>query len=107
MREAAALIDGDNLEFEGDYDDWDADMIHGCVCDEGWEGYDCSLRSAQKWRVVLDQYHTIEPLGPSSSVRDVSGFCRLGKPCKKREAQCCSAKLMKVNRIPGRERVKR
>lgn len=44
MREAAALIDGDSLEFESDYDGWDADMIHGCVCDDGWEGYDCSLR---------------------------------------------------------------
>lgn len=44
MREAAALIDGDNLEFEGVYDGWDADMIYGCLCDEGWEGYDCSLR---------------------------------------------------------------
>lgn len=24
---------------------WDADMIHGCVCDEQWEGVDCSIRS--------------------------------------------------------------
>lgn len=24
---------------------WDADMIFGCVCDNGYEGYDCSLRS--------------------------------------------------------------
>ena len=24
---------------------WDADRILGCKCDEGWEGYDCSLRS--------------------------------------------------------------
>lgn len=23
---------------------WDADKMHGCVCDEGYEGYDCSLR---------------------------------------------------------------
>ena len=44
MRDAAAVIDGDSLEFEGVYDGWDADMIHGCLCDEGWEGYDCSLR---------------------------------------------------------------
>lgn len=22
---------------------WDRDMIYGCVCDEGWEGHDCSL----------------------------------------------------------------
>jgi len=24
---------------------WDADMIHGCVCDEQWEGVDCSIKS--------------------------------------------------------------
>lgn len=44
MRDAAALVDGVNFEIEGVYEGWDADMIHGCVCDEGWEAYDCSLR---------------------------------------------------------------
>lgn len=24
---------------------WDADRVFGCYCDEGWEGYDCSLRT--------------------------------------------------------------
>lgn len=24
---------------------WDADRIHGCFCDDGYSGYDCSLRS--------------------------------------------------------------
>lgn len=24
---------------------WDADLVHGCLCDEGHEGYDCSLMS--------------------------------------------------------------
>lgn len=24
---------------------WDADMIHGCVCDAQWEGVDCSIKS--------------------------------------------------------------
>lgn len=23
---------------------WDAGMVHGCLCDAGWTGYDCSLR---------------------------------------------------------------
>lgn len=27
------------------YDYWDGDMIYGCVCDYGYEGHDCSLRS--------------------------------------------------------------
>mmetsp|Transcript_26661 Transcript_26661/g.53206 ORF Transcript_26661/g.53206 Transcript_26661/m.53206 type:complete len:113 (+) Transcript_26661:375-713(+) len=24
---------------------WDADRIFGCTCDDGYEGYDCSVRS--------------------------------------------------------------
>jgi len=35
------------ISMQGVYDGWDADMIHGCVCDDGWEGYDCSLRYVQ------------------------------------------------------------
>ena len=27
-----------------DYDAWDADSILGCVCDEGYEGYNCASR---------------------------------------------------------------
>jgi hypothetical protein len=23
---------------------WDAHRVHGCLCDKGWDGYDCSLR---------------------------------------------------------------
>jgi len=23
---------------------WDHDMVQGCLCDDGWQGYDCSLR---------------------------------------------------------------
>ena len=25
---------------------WDAKMIWGCHCDEGWHGYDCSLSTS-------------------------------------------------------------
>ncbi|KAJ8600357.1 hypothetical protein CTAYLR_000687 [Chrysophaeum taylorii] len=27
------------------YDDWDADRIYGCLCDDGYAGHDCSLRT--------------------------------------------------------------
>ena len=23
---------------------WDHDMVQGCLCDDGWQGFDCSLR---------------------------------------------------------------
>ena len=29
-------------ELSFDYTDWDADMVQACICDAGWEGYDCS-----------------------------------------------------------------
>lgn len=32
------------------YNNWDADKLQGCICDPGWEGYDCSLRSCPKGR---------------------------------------------------------
>jgi hypothetical protein len=40
------------LEFNGDslvrarlaYDEWDADAVQGCVCDQGYTGYDCSKK---------------------------------------------------------------
>ena len=28
-----------------DYSGWDADSIQGCVCDNGYSGYDCSERT--------------------------------------------------------------
>eukprot|EP00597_Dinobryon_sp_UTEXLB2267_P019348 CAMPEP_0201102778 /NCGR_PEP_ID=MMETSP0812-20130820/20288_1 /ASSEMBLY_ACC=CAM_ASM_000668 /TAXON_ID=98059 /ORGANISM="Dinobryon sp., Strain UTEXLB2267" /LENGTH=698 /DNA_ID=CAMNT_0047360485 /DNA_START=253 /DNA_END=2346 /DNA_ORIENTATION=- len=30
------------------YFGWDADMIHGCLCDSGWEGVACEKRSCPK-----------------------------------------------------------
>ena len=34
-------VGGDNRT----YDDWDADMIYGCNCDDGWQGVSCDKRS--------------------------------------------------------------
>ena len=45
MREAAAIQDNLNLFYATTYTKWDADKIFGCVCDYGWTGYDCSLRT--------------------------------------------------------------
>lgn len=53
IRGAAAVADGQGLIFEGMYGGWDADMIHGCLCDDGWEGYDCSLRCVPVLCTVL------------------------------------------------------
>jgi len=30
------------------YNQWDGDKIYGCICDEGYEGYDCSLRTCPR-----------------------------------------------------------
>ena len=48
MSEAASIYDGKNLVRSVSYNLWDHDMIYGCICDEGWEGYDCSLKSCPK-----------------------------------------------------------
>ena len=47
---------------------WDADRIFGCHCDEGYEGYDCSLRSCALG---------IDPLSGSSDLLSCSnpGIC--------------------------------
>jgi len=49
----AKAINGDATDFTYGMDPhnsrtWDATMVYGCHCDEGYEGYDCSLRSCPK-----------------------------------------------------------
>ncbi|DAZ96183.1 TPA: hypothetical protein N0F65_012373 [Lagenidium giganteum] len=44
MREAAALQDNTNFLVATTYNQWDADKIYGCQCDNGFTGYDCSQR---------------------------------------------------------------
>lgn len=46
----ASLKNGDNTNYtyglDQNYaDTWDADKIHGCLCDDGYSGYDCSLKN--------------------------------------------------------------
>ena len=35
-------------EDPNDVSTWDGKRIHGCMCDDGWEGYDCSLRTCPR-----------------------------------------------------------
>jgi len=44
IREAAEEKNDVNLFTQTTYDLWDADKIQGCVCDEGYSGFDCSER---------------------------------------------------------------
>lgn len=48
MREAAAIQDNTNFFVATTYTVWDADKIYGCQCDNGFFGYDCSLRECPK-----------------------------------------------------------
>ncbi|KAJ0392094.1 hypothetical protein P43SY_010524 [Pythium insidiosum] len=48
MRDAAALQDNVNFFTKTTYDAWDADKIFGCQCDNGFTGWDCSLRECPK-----------------------------------------------------------
>ena len=48
MAEAAVLQDSRALHNSLTYSLWDAQKIRGCVCDEGFTGYDCSLRSCPR-----------------------------------------------------------
>jgi len=52
MMELALIANdnGDATDFTygsdpNNYDTWDGHRIHGCYCDDGYEGYDCSLRT--------------------------------------------------------------
>ncbi|CAM9185045.1 unnamed protein product [Discosporangium mesarthrocarpum] len=44
MSSAASTNDGYRLNRTTSYLGWDADMIYGCICDDGYDGYDCSQR---------------------------------------------------------------
>jgi hypothetical protein len=44
---AASDNDGYNLNRTTTYSLWDADRIHGCSCDFGWTGPDCSQRTCE------------------------------------------------------------
>lgn len=45
LSEAASVTNGKTLLSDTTYDVWDAEMVHGCVCDDGYTGMMCSLRT--------------------------------------------------------------
>jgi len=65
MKEAAVARDYKNLFYSTSYTLWDAEKIMGCVCDDGYTGYDCSLR-----KCVLGH----DPLTAGSPVDEIQAF---------------------------------
>lgn len=39
------------------YKTWDYNKVFGCKCDDGFTGYDCSLRTSEKWVAALISRH--------------------------------------------------
>lgn len=64
MDTAASVRDMESLFQATSYDDWDSKMIYGCVCDEGYSGYDCSLRLCPFGDdpLTLGQYNEVQIL---------------------------------------------
>lgn len=55
IRQAGEKFDGVALDHAPvSYGLWDSDKIQGCVCDDGWEGYDCSNRRCPWGRDPLE-----------------------------------------------------
>ena len=76
----AKTMNGDATDFTYGMDPhnsrtWDATMVYGCHCDEGYEGYDCSLRSCPKGDdpMTYGQQDEMQLL----SCRGTEGFFRL------------------------------
>ena len=65
MREAASTQDDKSLFYTTTYTEWDADRIFGCVCDDGYTGYDCSENTCVRGA---------DPLWPTSKVDEIQTF---------------------------------
>jgi hypothetical protein len=58
LREAAVLKDDLHLFYSTTYSLWDADKIYGCICDQGYTGYDCSIRTCIKGHDYFSNFDT-------------------------------------------------
>ena len=54
---------------------WDADRIYGCICDEGFEGYDCSLRKCPLGDDPNDVENTLETCSNHGICDHTTGEC--------------------------------
>ena len=61
MGDAAKTFDGFFLNHTTTYDEWDANLNMGCVCDQGYEGYDCALRRFSRGPNPLDITTSAKP----------------------------------------------
>jgi len=69
-------LNGKSKDYKLGRQDWDdGDRIQGCVCDEGWEGNDCSLRSC----LVGDDPLTTNQTNDQQLVECA---CASGVPCE-------------------------
>ena len=66
LRDSAIQYDGFALNYSTSYGLWDADLIYGCVCDPGWQGYDCSEQTCDVG---------VDPRVSTSSHETVSMVC--------------------------------
>jgi hypothetical protein len=61
------------------YNVWDADRVHGCICDSGWFGADCSKRMCP---LGDDPLITTDPLTGLAQVAEVQQLsCTCGGAC--------------------------
>ena len=42
ISQAGSRMYNRNARVQSKYTGWDANRIQGCVCEDGWEGFDCS-----------------------------------------------------------------
>ncbi len=77
---AASEYDGYFTKHATTYNLWDGDLIHGCFCDPGYSGYDCSQRTCD---VGVDPRLATSPSEVVTLVCDCTGItstdCNSGK----------------------------
>uniref|UniRef100_A0A7S2JX95 EGF-like domain-containing protein n=1 Tax=Leptocylindrus danicus TaxID=163516 RepID=A0A7S2JX95_9STRA len=88
---------------------WDHDQIRGCLCSDGFEGYDCSLKTCPKGDDPLTPHQNNEIQTIECQDSDDTGSFTIsfrGQPTSTIQAHDTAADLeTKLNQIPTIERV--